>query len=282
VVVDEERSASAERAWRNVLAWCHEHAPVTAAALHGPVEEGSLAAAQEEMGFVWPRQLVSWLRVGDGADRSWDAPLLPPTFIPLGVELIMNVWRMMARITDDTRDVDEIRQLLGEPAGSRSWGFLRTWIPIADDTCGNFLFVDVRAGPRSGCVCEWEDGGYLREPLWDDLAAMLPGVDDGLRTGRLITASEGQNDKEPLVEAGRLSWADSSGDETIAATGGKPAPDPQELRDGFLLYSSAGWPDGQIAVQLGVPRSAIADLRRRLEDEGNATQQRVHGRPLPP
>src|SRR5688572_3168251 len=93
----DERAELAASSWRNIMAWCRENAPVTADTLRGPASEEALAAAQAEMGYDWPAELLAYLRVGDGARRENDADVLLG-FLPMGVDQIMDVWRRMRAV----------------------------------------------------------------------------------------------------------------------------------------------------------------------------------------
>jgi cell wall assembly regulator SMI1 len=210
--MSDDRTALVQQSWRNIIAWCRENAPVTAEALRGPASEEALAAAQAEMGQDWPVEVLAWLRVGDGADRTNDADLIPRGFIPMGVDHIMEAWRMLVEISAGLETEDDIRAFKAAVAGSYS-AFIRAFIPIGDDTCGDFLFVDMRSGPKSGCIREWENGAaYPREPHWDSITSMLVSIDEGLQSGQW---GDDETGMMPTVENGALRWKDAEGWETI-------------------------------------------------------------------
>ncbi len=247
-----------------MIDWCRDHAPTTAAALRGPVDEQFLADAQLATTTIWPDQLLAWLRTGDGADPLPEASVLPPFFIPLGVGEIVGDWRMLRQIAGQVASPFDQATVEAQPAGSPASVFLRSWVPVAADSGGDFYFVDLRAGPRHGCVSQWVKGeGFLREPLWDDLAAMLAAVAEGLRGGRWVAPDDVDDVREPVVIDGTLRWDYGPGWEVVRAAT-RPVPTPEELRDHFLLLSGVGRTDGEIAVQLGVPRHVVAELRDRF------------------
>lgn len=276
---DRVRVAVVEASWREVIAWCQQHAPVTAAALQGPVDEAALLVAQQATGREWPPELVAWFRTSDGAGRSQAAALLPPLFVPLGVEDAVAEWRMLTKITDELHGQSEQERAQAESAGSKSFaGFLRSWLPIVSDFCGDHLFVDLRPGSRHGCVGEYVDGeGFLREPLWDDLAAMIKAVADGLRFGRWIRGDDVENDKVPVVEDGRLRWDDGTDWELCRAVE-RPIPEPEDLKSHFLVLAWSGHTDGEIAVELGVPRATVIELWERFVDPELAEKIRARRR----
>jgi cell wall assembly regulator SMI1 len=202
----DERGELAASSWRNIVAWCRENAPVTAETLRGPASEEALAAAQAEMGFEWPSELLAWLRVGDGARRAFHAQLIPPGFIPMGVDEIMEVWRRMIEVINlgGWLEPGEVEASEAGLAGTYSAPWCRSFIPVGDDTTGVFLFVDLRSGPLTGCLREWEDGAaYPREPNWDSVASMLADIDDALRTGQW---GDDVSRTMPTVEDGALKW----------------------------------------------------------------------------
>jgi cell wall assembly regulator SMI1 len=80
--------------------------------------------------------------------------------------------------------------LVAEPAGTPVAGWLPVWLPIAGDGGGGGLFVDLRAGPLSGCVMRWDkvEAAQL-PPLWPDVATMLGEIADALVRGVDIDGS---------------------------------------------------------------------------------------------
>jgi cell wall assembly regulator SMI1 len=202
--MSEERAELAASSWRNVVAWCRENAPVTAETLRGPASEEVLAAAQAEMGYDWPPDLLAYLRAGDGARRTIHADVILG-FIPMGVDQIMSDWRLMRDVINggEWLEPGEVEASEAGEAGTYCGVWCRTFIPVGDYTTGDFLFIDLRSGPLHGCIREWEDGAaYPREPEWDSVASMLADIDEGLHTGR----RDNRTGKMPTVEEGALKW----------------------------------------------------------------------------
>jgi cell wall assembly regulator SMI1 len=202
----DERGELAASSWRNIVAWCRENAAVTAETLRGPASEEALSAAQAEMGFDWPAELLAWLRVGDGARRTNHADLIPPGFIPMGVDQIMQVWRMIRDVinTGEWLEPGEVEASEAGEAGTSSGVWCRTFIPVGDYTTGDFLFIDLRSGPLHGCIREWENGAaYPREPNWDSVASMLEDIGQALQTGQW---EDDVSRRMPTVEEGALKW----------------------------------------------------------------------------
>jgi hypothetical protein len=50
---------------------------------------------QADLGQVWPDDLVAWLRVSDGADRSSAATIIPGGYIPSAIGRIRSDWQLM-------------------------------------------------------------------------------------------------------------------------------------------------------------------------------------------
>ncbi len=206
-VVTDDGVELVRRSWTSIVRWLGTHAPASAAALHGPADETTLIAAQAETGRPWPPQLVAWLRMNDGEGRSGGAAVLPLGFLPLGVDWIVKNWRVMVQISNEVYGPVEPAANETQPAGTKSFPYLRSWLPIGDDTGGDLLFVDLRPGAQSGCVAAYEEGdAFTRAPIWPDIAAMLEDVDAALRTGRWVHPNYPDLDQLPVVKNGKLRW----------------------------------------------------------------------------
>jgi cell wall assembly regulator SMI1 len=214
--MDEYGPATVRAIWERVVAWCRADAPVTAAALHRAVDDVTLAAAQQETGQAWPDDLVAVLKVSDGADRAIAAAVIPPCFIPSPVARIQADWHLMTGISRDIGDPDELAVMVASEAGSSSPYFLRSWIPIADDTAGNLLFVDLRPGELQGSVsCWWRDDGFHQQPTWSGVARMAGEIADALEDGLWVPDDTGERDLKPVVHDGVLGWEDADSWETL-------------------------------------------------------------------
>ena len=205
-------------AWRRVVAWCADRAPATAAALHGPAGEAALAAVQRDLEQIWPDDLLCWLRVSDGADRTSVAGVIPWGFVPSQIGRIRTDWRMMTDISREVGESDDLTVMERQAAGSRASHFLSSWVPIADDGGGDRLFVDLRPGELHGCVGRfWEDGFHGPDygvHFWASVAHMAETLADALETGRWAPDNSGENDLAPTVIDGVLHWVDP--DETLS------------------------------------------------------------------
>jgi cell wall assembly regulator SMI1 len=221
--VEEGGGATARTAWQRFVARCDVIAPVTAAALHGAADDFALANLMQEMGYTWTDALVAWLGVSDGADRTFAGAVIPPCFIPAPVARIRETWHLMTGISSDTGDPAELVILEAGKAGTSSPYFLRAWVPIADDTSGNLLFVDLRPGEMHGSVCQWwRDDGFHEHPLWPGVARMAEDIAGALDGGRWAPDETGERDMEPAVVDGMLRWEDTDTWETTR--GSEPNP----------------------------------------------------------
>jgi cell wall assembly regulator SMI1 len=203
-----DRVELVRRSWTSIVGWLETHAPASAAALHGPADERALLAGQAETGRLWPPQLLAWLRMNDGEGRTGDAQVLPLGYLPLGVDWIVENWRTMVQVSTEVFGPVETAAADTQPAGSKTFAFPRSWLPIGDDTGGDLLFVDLRTGDRSGCIGAYEEGdAFTRPAIWEDIAAMLEDVAAALHTGRWVHPNDPDLDQVPVVENGKIRWA---------------------------------------------------------------------------
>ena len=270
---------AAAAAWQRVIAWCAERAPATAAGLHGPADDAALAAMQDELGQVWPADLVALLRVSDGADRSHATSLIPWGFIPSPIDRIRDDWHMMTGIARDVAreygNTDDLAAMDTAPAGAGAYLYIPSFVPIAEDTSGDLLFVDLREGEDHGRVGHWSgDDGYHGADhtykSWTSVSHLARTLADALKAGRWTPNESGRSDKIPVVTDGILRWEDPDYEEALTwADGDVPAApiNPVALRNEFLLNGGKRRSDTEMALRLGVPVSAIAAIRRQIDAE---------------
>lgn len=204
----EDRVDLLTRSWTFVVSWCRAHAPATSVRLQGPADDAKLTAAQAMTGLVWPEQLLAWLRLTDGVTLSWDAQLLPLGFAPLGVDEITGTWDSMRAIFASVFPAEQLATAESQPAGSEAAPFLPSSLPVASNMCGDFLFVDLRRGPATGCIGHFfeGEGSMGRPPPWRDLAHMLEDLAASLRSGRWSHPHQSDSDFVPVIENGVLHW----------------------------------------------------------------------------
>jgi len=194
VLVAEAVAERVSRLWGQVLAWCRGNAPATAAVIRGPADERALSDAQAEMGMRWPEELLAWLRLSNGVDPSLDGQMLPVCYAPLGADQIVEDWK---RLTSYPIPAEDILAAAAQPAGSDWSAFSPSWIPIAADFCGGYLFVDLRSGPRHGCIGDYDKvEGFFAPPVWDGIGDMLDSV------AFALSSTPGDTDHDAFPTAG--------------------------------------------------------------------------------
>ena len=260
--VSEHRVELVRQSWGEVLGWCRQHAPVTAAAIEGPTHDQALSDAQAQTGLVWPEPLLAWLAISARVSDSFEPGVIPPGFVPLGVDDVVRSWRMLTDISARVGRADELAQWEHEPAGSNSSEFLHSWLPIASNFANAWLFVDLRPGPRVGCVGRFEDDlGFMGPPAWDDVAQLVGAVAAALREQRWV---DGQGYAlVPTVSQGRLRWEDAD-EETETywdPKGGEVRRGSDDLPARVMMLYAQDYDDAEIADRLGITVGRVAELR---------------------
>ena len=119
---------------------------------------------------------------------------LLPQWAVLSLERMVSESEMYAGFADDW-NVEP-----SPTAGQSAFVFLPHFVPIADNGCGETLFVDLRPGPLSGCVTPYLQGDAdTHGPFWPSVSAMLEEVADSLESGVECAGCL------PTVEEGELS-----------------------------------------------------------------------------
>jgi hypothetical protein len=141
-----------------------------------------------------------------------------------------------------------------QPAGSNAAPFLRSWLPIAANGSGDNLFVDLRPGPRTGLVAEFEheNGGFNQPALWPDIAAMLEDVASALRTGRWVHPNVPDYDLVPVVDNRKLRW-ESGPSPQKKLSEPPPRPKTREYLRAHVALLDGTWSDKDIMARLASP-----------------------------
>jgi cell wall assembly regulator SMI1 len=203
------------------VSWCHEHVPATADAILPPAGTTALRDAEAATSGPWPDDLRSWYALADGTERT-PAGYVLPFHRPLPLAEVVSEWSMWQDIErvrsavprDPGADArlralggvpeersDVVGQSESEPAGTPARAFLKSFVPIAEDQAGAYLFVDTRPGPLHGCVTEFVSGDAdVSGPLWPSVEAMLSDVADALHLDRPVCG------RLPVVFDGELDW----------------------------------------------------------------------------
>ena len=173
-----------EGLWRTIVEWLHGHAPATAAGIRPPAADWALSEVVAAVGKPLPADLQRWWRLTDGMTRGVLNPLIPPIFTPLPLADGLNIRQFSLSLEEelanedlDGDEVDESYQVAGAPC----YGFHRLFVPIAEDHCGETMFVDLRDGPQHGCIGVWDPESAWDDGVsWEGVADMLTDIRDAL------------------------------------------------------------------------------------------------------
>ncbi|MEV5573613.1 SMI1/KNR4 family protein [Spirillospora sp. NPDC052269] len=199
---------SADMAWERILGWLDGHAPATIEYLGIPADPSDIKSVQEALSVVLPADLVAWWERSNGAalkPSGHPFQLLPGYSLYTAEEALrgrgvwLQVWRDDAIALGQYSSEDYAR-VGARPAGAHAGMWLPSWLPIAGSGGGTDLFVDLRPGPRHGCVREFDKASADGDVRWDGITAMLLDVAESLETGRPLDG------ERPHVTDGLLHW----------------------------------------------------------------------------
>lgn len=221
--------------WTDIVRWLSINAPVTAKTIRAPAAEPVIRSFEQAAPNGWPIDLSTMYRLFDGAEPSTAGYILP-RYRPLPLEEAEKERQMMLSIMAEVgaeanaeferemsspiyrnlRAVSEAHSSVPLPkphrpydpadaeaaeAGTAAWIFISSFLPIADNNAGDYLFVDLRAGRQHGCVSEWFKGeADWRPAIWPSVEELLEDTLTSLRTGRPVFFSR------PSVTDGSLNW----------------------------------------------------------------------------
>ncbi|MFR9731115.1 SMI1/KNR4 family protein [Saccharopolyspora sp. MS10] len=184
--------------WTKIVLWLDEHAPVTAAALIPPSTPPDFAELEAEFEIRLPGELREWWTACGGTDGDVLADALPPFYTPYGAKRAREVWCGQRKTWASQWERPACDYYAGSPGSS----YHPAWIPIAGDGFADELVVDLRPGPKRGCVLEWEqEAGQVQRPEWLSISAMLSDVHRSLTEGAPAGHSH-----PTVTEDGRLDW----------------------------------------------------------------------------
>ena len=171
-----------ETSWGRIMAWCRAHAPATAAAVTPSSGDAEITAAEGEFGVRFPEDLRDFFRyVGGITDSS--GSVLPPYYSPLSLTESLREWRGIRETRGDIDDLPPAELV----AGSLTESWLRSFVPIGEDGCGNSLFVDLRPGDERGCIADFDKvEGFACRPYWSSVTAMLTEIVAGLENNHAV------------------------------------------------------------------------------------------------
>jgi cell wall assembly regulator SMI1 len=166
--------------WDGIVAWLANNAASTATKLLPPTSGETHGAVATAMGTSLPTDLLRWWQLTDGVQEYELDALIPPLFTPLPCATVL-LRRQEWLETEERFALKDVDRETWNIAGEPSYRIHPRWLPIAEDGCGQTMFVDLRAGPRHGCIgvwdheSAWDDGIY-----WDDITDMLTDVHNAL------------------------------------------------------------------------------------------------------
>ncbi|MGN7149524.1 SMI1/KNR4 family protein [Arthrobacter sp. SAFR-179] len=224
-----------QKVWAEIVEWLSANAPATARTIRAPAPEALIRSFEEAAPNGWHKDLSTLYRLFDGAEPS-TAGYIFPNYRPLPLkeagktrQILLDIW---ARVGEEANAVDEREKrsplylnLLAaheaysgapasthpkpydqahaeaEEAGTRVSMFISSFLPVADDGSGDFLFVDLRKGRQHGCVSEYfREEADWRPAIWPSLETLLAHTLLSLRTGQPALSFI------PTVTEGRLNW----------------------------------------------------------------------------
>ena len=184
---ENEESAPArsiDAIWDDIEPWLAQNAPRIHAGLAPGASAEQIGALETAIGAPLPVELRDWFRRHDGAPtlRSYDF---------LSTQRALATWRGRNEMLDDGTFLD------GRAPADDSGEYFepvwwhRSWLPIAEDGCGNLICVDLAPGPAAvrGQILFWEmqtgpEASRARsinqwfEAFWTDLATGKEVVDE--------------------------------------------------------------------------------------------------------
>ncbi|MEO3782867.1 SMI1/KNR4 family protein [Actinocorallia sp. B10E7] len=174
--------ASVEESWTRLECWLEANAPGNFARLNPPAEPAVIAAAEEALGREFPEDLRRILLLRNGTnehDQSGKyhhgAGFLPEFTALLPAERIAGIHAMRVEIMQGLMEDEEEFE---EWALGNWWH--PGWLPIADASTADGLFIDQRGGTDHGSVGHFVHDDSARLNLWPSLAAMLHDVADAV------------------------------------------------------------------------------------------------------
>lgn len=185
--------------WGRIEAWLRTNAPASDDHLGVPARRDEIPPVATLVGEPLPDDLVAWWRRSCGT-TSFFAGRLLTGFAPYSIDEAMECRTMMLEIA--ACDDADLADLAAEPAGSPCWNWLPMWVPIAYDSGGDFLFLDLRPGPERGCIMQWYEADFATgDPKWRNVATMLAEIADALEHGTEVNGV-----RPKVLDDGTIHW----------------------------------------------------------------------------
>ncbi|WP_320536747.1 SMI1/KNR4 family protein [Pseudarthrobacter sp. IC2-21] len=229
-----------QKVWTEIVEWLSVNAPETARTIRAPAPEALIRSFEQAAPTGWHKDLSTLYLLFDGAEPS-TAGYIFPNYRPLPLkeagktqQMLLDIW---ARVGEEANALDEREKrsplylnlravheaysgtlaptphqpydparAAAEEAGTRVSMFISSFLPVADDGSGDFLFIDLRKGRRHGCISEYfKEEADWRPAIWPSLEALLADTLLSLRTGQPALSFT------PTVAEGELRWGISPG-----------------------------------------------------------------------
>jgi len=186
--------------WDRIEAWLRTNAPATYEHVGVPARRDEIPPVATLVAEPLPEDLIAFWRRSCGT-TSFSAARLLTGHAPYSIDEAVACRTLMLKIA--ACDDAELADLSAEPAGSPCWNYLPMWVPIAHDSGGDHLFVDLRPGPERGCVMRWYETEFASmDPKWPDVATMLAEIADALEHGTDIAGV-----RPKVLDDGTIHWA---------------------------------------------------------------------------
>ncbi|MDB4976427.1 MAG: Uncharacterized protein JWN48_4768 [Myxococcaceae bacterium] len=200
---EEQHLARIDRAWDRVVRWCQTHAPQTAALLRPAPSDAEIEDAERATGVAWPLELKRWYKLQGGLGLYEFEAEIFPGFAPVSLEALVESYQRVLEIWfAQDWEGRSIEERMAIPITDWSGTYLPSYLPFAEDGCGNMLLLDARGGLLSGPVREWDKVEADRAGVrWSSLAELLEDVATALEQQR-----PAQNGLAPRAVEGALEW----------------------------------------------------------------------------
>lgn len=161
--------ADMKEIWRRLESWYRDYAPEVAASLKAGATEAQLARLEKRLGRRLPEDFRESYKLHDGQRESARVGLA------MGMNLQPLAWSLdwMKRLEDFGKDAPDWLTNVGslpEDAVQRFRAH-RDWVPVTNDSGGNFMGLDMAPGPKGqvGQVIIFgsrEETNYVVAPSW--------------------------------------------------------------------------------------------------------------------
>jgi cell wall assembly regulator SMI1 len=184
--------------WQRFENWLAEHAPADYVSLRPGASEGDINRLEDGLGFPLHEDVRATLRLHNGVTMR-RASTEPGAFLLgyslLDVDGILEAHRDLVSMVEDAHEEGDEGLVVGSIADSR-------WVPLAQDVCGDLLFVDHRYH-YSGEIGEMSFGDPEYQMVWSRMDLMLEDLCNSVENRTPVTSIP----RVPSLYEGRmLEW----------------------------------------------------------------------------